>query len=60
MEFVNPFETGVNYKDFLESIPKGITVEKYCKGKLTDEQIEFLKQDLKHYKNNLKQKQNGN
>jgi hypothetical protein len=56
MEFLNPFDSGVNYKDFLESIPKGSTVEKHCKDKLTDEQIEFLINDLKHYKNNLKQK----
>ncbi len=54
MDFLNPFDKGVNYKDFLDSIPKNTTVEKHCKDKLTKEQIEFLIEDLKHYKNNLK------
>lgn len=48
-EFVNPFETGVNYKMFTEAL-NGSSVKDYCKGKLTDEQIEFLENDLKHYK----------
>jgi hypothetical protein len=48
-EFVNPFETGVNYKTFLDVV--GSTkVEDYCKGHLTEEQIDFLVNDLKHYK----------
>jgi hypothetical protein len=38
-EFVNPFSEGVNYKDFLGAIPKGVTVEDYCKEKLTKDQI---------------------
>lgn len=53
-DFLNPFEAGVNYKDFLASIPDGKTVEQHCKGKITDEQLEFLLQDLKHYSNNNK------
>lgn len=48
-EFVNPFEVGVNYKVFLDAVGS-VKVEDYCKGKLTDEQIEFLVNDLKHYK----------
>jgi len=52
--FLNPFDAGVNYKDFLASIPEGKTVEQHCKGKITDEQLEFLLQDLKHYSNNNK------
>jgi hypothetical protein len=53
-DFLNPFDAGVNYKDFLASIPEGKTVEQHCKGKITDEQLEFLLQDLKHYSNNNK------
>lgn len=49
-EFVNPFSEGVNYKDFLKAIPSGVTVEEYCKDKLTKEQIEWLVEDIKFYK----------
>ncbi|MBK6836716.1 MAG: hypothetical protein IPG89_21635 [Bacteroidetes bacterium] len=47
--FVNPFETGVNYKVFLDAVGD-MKVEDYCKGHLEKEQIEFLVEDLKHYK----------
>lgn len=50
-EFVNPFDKGVNYKTFLDAIPEGVSVEEYCEGKLTAEQIEWLVNDLKHFKN---------
>lgn len=50
-EFVNPFTPGVNYKIFLEAIPEGVTVEEYCAGNLSAEQIEWLVNDLKHYTN---------
>lgn len=52
--FINPFEPGVNYNDFTEAIPEGMTVEEYCKNQLTEEQISFLTEDLEHYKNNKK------
>jgi hypothetical protein len=48
-EFVNPFEKGVNYKVFLDAVGE-MNVEDYCKEHLTKEQIEFLVEDLKHYK----------
>jgi translation elongation factor EF-1beta len=48
-DFVNPFEAGVNYKVFLEAVGE-MKVEDYCKDKLTEEQIDFLINDLKHYK----------
>lgn len=51
-DFLSPFDKGVNYKDFLASIPEGKTVEQHCKGNITDEQLEFLLQDLEHYTNN--------
>lgn len=48
--FVNPFETGVSYADFLEALGKK-TVAEYCKGKLTDEQIAYLENELSILKN---------
>lgn len=48
--FVNPFEVGVTYPDFLEAIPKGKTVAQYCKGKISGDQIKDLVNDLKYYK----------
>lgn len=46
---LNPFDKGVNYKMFLESL--GTTkVEDYAKENLTKEQADFLIEDLKHYK----------
>lgn len=48
-DFVNPFEKGVNYKMFLDAVGKEDVAE-YCKDHLTKEQIDFLIEDLKHYK----------
>ena len=50
-EFINPFESGVNYEQFLASIPEGVSVEEHCKNNLTKAQIEWLVEDLKHFKN---------
>lgn len=49
-EFVNPFNEGVNYKDFLAAIPEKTSVEDYCKDHLTKEQIDWLVEDIKHFK----------
>ena len=49
--FVDPFKTGVNYEMFLKAVGSK-TIKTYCKGKLTEEQIEWLIEDLKHYKQN--------
>jgi len=49
--FINPFDAGVSYKAFLESVPKGITIDEYCKGKLKNEQLEWLKIELNNLKN---------
>ena len=48
-EFVNPFETGVNYKMFLDAVGS-MKVEDYCKGHLEQEKVEWLVNDLKYYK----------
>jgi len=58
MDFVNPFEQGVNYAEFEKALGNK-KIETYCKGKLSQEQIDFLVEDFKHYKQN-KIKQNGN
>lgn len=49
--FLNPFSKGVTYEAFLDAVKvakKG--VDAYCKGKITDEQIEWLERDLEHIK----------
>jgi len=49
VDFINPFEDGVSYVEFLEAVGKK-TVEEYCKGKLEQSQIDWLIEDLKHFK----------
>lgn len=45
-DFLNPFEKGVSYIDFLKA--KGNkSVKEYCKDKLTEEQIQFIENELK-------------
>ena len=52
-EFVNPFDVGVSYKDFLDAVKVSKkTVKEYLKGKLTDEQIEFIERELDLITNN--------
>jgi hypothetical protein len=51
-EFVNPFEKGITYEDFLNAIPKGETVVKYCNKNLTKDEVEWLLIELEHFKNN--------
>ena len=58
-KFLNPFNKGVNYKQFLNSVPEKTTVADYCKGNLEKEQIEWLLNDLQHYKKNIKAQQDA-
>lgn len=52
-DFVNPFEKGVNYEEFLKAVNDSKkTVSEYCKSNLDSEQIEILENDLKYYKQN--------
>lgn len=51
-KFLNPFDSGVSYTDFLASIPKDKSIEEHCKGILTQEDIEFLNTEIKLIKNN--------
>lgn len=50
LEFVNPFNPGVSYSDFLEAKGEKTVIE-YCEGKLEPEQIEWLIIELDHLKN---------
>ena len=50
IKFVNPFERGVTYEQFLKSIPKGKSISDHLKGKCSSEQIEWLKTELKQFK----------
>ena len=50
-KFCNPFDKGVNYEIFVKALGTK-TVKTYCKNYLTNEQIEWLINDLKHYKLN--------
>lgn len=45
VKFLNPFDAGVTYAEFQKALGKK-SVAEYCKGKLSDEQIEFLEKEL--------------
>ncbi len=45
VKFLNPFDEGVTYAEFKKALGKK-SVAEYCKGKLSDEQIEFLETEL--------------
>jgi len=49
--FINPFDRGVTYEQFLNSLPKGKSIDNHLKGKCSKEQIEWLKTELKKFKN---------
>jgi hypothetical protein len=50
-KFLNPFDRGVTYEQFLNSLPKGKSISDHLKGKCSHEQIEWLKTELKKFKN---------
>jgi hypothetical protein len=52
VKFVNPFDEGVTYEDFLKSVPKVKTIEEHCNKKLTKEELDWLLIELEHLKNN--------
>ncbi len=49
--FLNPFDRGVTYEQFLKSLPKGVSISNHLKGKCSQEQINWLKTELKKFKN---------
>lgn len=44
-EFVNPFDDGITYEQFTKALGSQ-SIDDYCKGKLTETQIETLKREL--------------
>jgi len=54
VEFLNPFNAGVSYDDFLASVPKDKTIEEHCNKQLTKEELDWLLVELEHFKNNNK------
>jgi hypothetical protein len=49
--FLNPFSPGVTYEAFLKTLGKDETVAGLLKGKISDDQLEWLLNDLQHTKN---------
>ena len=52
--FLNPFTDGVTYADFVDAIPSGKTVAEYCSGKLTKDEINWVSEEVEHFKKNKK------
>ena len=48
-EFLNPLKKGVSYDFFLEALGTK-TVSEYCKGKLTEKEINWITNEIKIYK----------
>ena len=45
--FLNPFGEGTSYDDVNDQLAKSKkTISEYCKGKLTDEEIKWLQNEL--------------
>ena len=44
-KFLNPFDEGVTYVEFQKVLGKK-SVAEYCKGKLTEEEIKWLENEL--------------
>lgn len=45
-DFINPFETGVSYLDFKNAIPKGKTIKEYCEGNLSEEETQWIENEI--------------
>ena len=45
IKFLNPFDAGVTYAEFQKALGKK-SVAEYCKGKLTQDQIDWLENEL--------------
>lgn len=49
----NPFNEGVTYEAFLKNITGKATVKSFLsKGKYSKEQIDWIVEEIKHFKNN--------
>ena len=47
--FLNPFEVGVSYVDFKNSIPEGKTIKEHCDGILSDEEIQWIEKEIEFF-----------
>ena len=45
-DFLNPFDKGVSYDEFLKALGTK-SIAEYCKGKLTQDQIAWLENEIK-------------
>ena len=45
IKFLNPFDTGITYNEFQKALGKK-SVAEYCKGKLSQDQIDWLEKEL--------------
>ena len=45
IKFLNPFDKGVTYVEFQKALGKK-SVAEYCKGKLSQDQIDWLEKEL--------------
>lgn len=54
--FLNPFGEEVSYSEFLKEVSKSKgSVAEYCKGKITEDQLEWLEKDLSIFKSKNKE-----
>lgn len=51
-EFLNPFQKGVTYSEFLKNVPEETTVQDYCAEHLTQDEIDFILKELKSMQEN--------
>lgn len=50
-DFINPFEQGVTYEQFLNAIPDGVSIKDYLKdSELTEEDISWIEEEINHFK----------
>lgn len=50
-QFVNPFKEGVTYAIFVSAIGRK-SVRNYCKGHLSESEIDWIEEEVKNYKKN--------
>ena len=49
-KFVNPFDEGVTYADFLKSLPTNKSVSEHLRNKCTPQEIEWIESEIKNFK----------
>lgn len=47
---VNPFDSGVTYAQFVKALPEGMKPSEYLKDVCSEEQLNWLEIELKHFK----------